>query len=119
VVPPAAATPAAATPAAATDDAVQPKSADRGKAYVSHGVVLVSEQESALPASKVAGLQKRLAKTCSIPAGRIKVEAKPGNMLDIYLTVASQADYHRLIQRISQVPELRPYQVHIHMQKAN
>jgi hypothetical protein len=98
--------------------AAQARSADLGKAYVSHGTVIVPDRETIAPAPKAALLQQRLAQACNIHAGRIKLETRPGNVLDIQLTVATQAEYHRLIQRISQMPDVVPYRLHIRMKKA-
>jgi len=92
-------------------------SAGLGEPYVSHGVVLVSDSDVS-PADEAAGLQRHISQKCGIPAAKIGITRKPGNVLDIQLAVANQAECDRLSRQIAQLPDLRSYRLQIHLKKA-
>jgi hypothetical protein len=89
-----------------------------GASYVSRGVVVLPETAVA-STEKTAVLRRRIAQTCGIDAGKIKLEVTSGNILDIQLAVANQAECNRLIQRIRHMPDVAAYRLQIHMKTAD
>jgi hypothetical protein len=104
-------------PPATTSKAPARPPAGLGNSYVSHGVVLLPDT-AGVSTEKAVVLRRRMAQTCGIAADKIKLEVKSGNVLDIQLAVAGQAEGKRLIQRIRQMPEVAGYRLQIHMKKA-